>query len=95
MAAAGDWFVSPHAVRRFRERIAPLPDRLALAAIIHGMERAGPLRRSVNGPGLYCRVRSGNGYPHDFRAVVMPGDGPLPCVVTVLCSGRGRGGRKK
>ena len=82
MGAAGDVFVTPHAVRRFRERIAPLPENQALAAIIHSFKDVKSVKPSQNGKGLNVRTSS----PWKLRALVMPPTehGGLPSVVTVL-----------
>lgn len=95
MAIAGNWFVTPHAVRQFQARVAPgLGYDQALGAIVRGMRRAGPLRPTRNQQAVYTRVRSSAEYPYDFRAVIGPGEGPKPCILTILRSGKGRGGAR-
>lgn len=87
MAVRGKVFVTPHAVQRFRERIAPnLTYEEARDAILRGVEqtRSEP-KRSTSWPGAVLpRVRR----PYPFRAVIGPGEGELPAVLTVLRSGR-------
>lgn len=89
---AGRYFVTPHAVHRFRERIAPgLTYDQALGAIIRGLEEAtSEPRPAHSGTGYYVRVRR----PYAFRALIVPGDGSFPAVATVIRSGQGRGGRR-
>jgi hypothetical protein len=85
MPAYGQAFVTPHAVRQFQSRIAPLPYRQALAAIITGLASATNSRPTSNGRAQRVRVRR----PHAFRAIVRPpadGKGHLPIVVTILRS---------
>lgn len=83
---AGPAFVTPHAVRQLRERVAPeLTYEQALGAIIRGLSdgvEAGRVRALPNGAGW--RVRAKGAYP--FRAVIVPGE-PLPVVATILRSG--------
>lgn len=89
---AGRFFVTPHAVERFRERIAPhLTYEEALGAIIHGLKEttSAPKPRGDTGA-ITIRVRR----PYNFRAVIMPGDGPAPAVVTILRSGGNQGRRR-
>ncbi|HEX6940905.1 MAG TPA: hypothetical protein VF158_15920 [Longimicrobiales bacterium] len=90
---AGRFFVTPHAVERFRQRIAPhLTYEQALGAIIRGLDATDSERRPAqSGTRYYIRVRR----PYAFRALIVPGEGPLPAVATVLRSGKGRGGRRK
>lgn len=78
----GTVFVTPHAVERFRERIAALAYDDARAAILDGLTRiAGAPANGV------VRVRRG---PFAFRARIGPPPGPglAPVVVTILRSGR-------
>jgi hypothetical protein len=83
MSIGGDVFVTPHAVRRFQERIAPLQENHALAAIIHSL--ASPnvsVRPTQNGRGVAVRTKA----PYRFRAFVMPPviPGDLPAVVSIM-----------
>lgn len=82
MSFGGQVFVTPHAVRRFRERIAPLPENRALAAIIHSLAEARSVKPIPNGRGLAVRTQA----PFRFRAFVMPPaqPGELPSVVSIL-----------
>lgn len=90
---AGRYFITPHAVERFRERIAPhLTYDQALGAIIRGLEetKSRPVP-AHSGGGHWIRVRR----PFAFRALIVTGDGPLPAVATVLRSGNGRSDREQ
>ena len=82
MSFGGQVFVTPHAVRQFQERIAPLPENHALAAIIHSVARPRTVRPTRNGRGFTVRTEA----PFRIRAIVMPPPEPggLPSVVTVL-----------
>lgn len=86
MSIAGPAFVTGHAVRRFRERVADLPYEHALAAIIHGLK--GPdIKVSPAGGGRGVMVRTMT--PYRMRLYVMPPEKQLPgksqpLVVTVL-----------
>lgn len=84
-------FVGPHAVERFRERV---PGARALsyddarAAIVDGIASHGRVSRAPRRDGcVLVRVR-GVRAPFPFRAVIGPGEGDRPAVVTVLRSGR-------
>jgi hypothetical protein len=78
----GAVFVTPHAVRRFRERIAALPEAQALAAVIHSLAQVKSVKPTSNGRGLAVRTVA----PYRFRAMVMPPTvpGDLPSVVCIL-----------
>lgn len=82
-----------HAVEQFRDRIAPrLNYDQALGAIIRGLEETNSEPRPAHsGGGYYLRVRR----PYAFRALIGPGEGKLPAVITILRSGKGRGGRRE
>lgn len=86
---AGALFITPHAVRQFIARIAPrLTYEQALGAIIRELAaHGGPLRPSASGVALQTRV---HGERYSFRAVLMPGEGSQPAVVTILRSGSRR-----
>ena len=92
MSVAGRFFVTPHAVERFRERIDPRLDYdAALAAVIYGLEwDAMPPKRLHHDLGVMIRTRGRRHGRYDFRAVVVPGEGALPAVSTILWSGKGR-----
>src|SRR5690554_2939776 len=93
MPAAGNVFVTPHAVRQFQRRIAPLPYHAALAAIIHGVTAvpAAAWRVTANGAAVCVRVRR----PFQFRALLQAGEGAYPAVVTILKSGKRGANRKR
>ncbi len=82
MSFGGAVFVTPHAVRRFRERIAPLPEAHALAAIIHSFALIKSVKPTSNGRGLTVRTM----LAYRFRALVMPpkAGGDLPSIVCIL-----------
>lgn len=88
---AGEYFITPHAVRRFIELIAPgLDYEHALAAIIRGLrDHAGEPKPTRSGA-VYIRVRG----EHRFRAIIGPGEGGRLAVVTVCRSGHKKGGRR-
>ncbi|HEX7313276.1 MAG TPA: hypothetical protein VF297_05120 [Pyrinomonadaceae bacterium] len=77
---AGRAFVTPHAVQRFQERVASLSYDAALGAIIKGLERPASAYSSGHGKGLVIEVNQ----PYEFKAVLMPGKGGKPAVVTIL-----------
>lgn len=81
----GKYFITPHAVRSFVDRIAPRMsyDR-ALSVIVRGLESCGEEKPLRNRQGFYVRVRGA----WNFRAVIGRGDGPLPAVITILRSGK-------
>lgn len=88
----GKYFVGPHAVRQFQRRIAPrLSYEEARRAILEGLENTASTPRPAQcGVGYYLRVRR----PYSFRALIGPGKGELPAVITILRSGSGRGGKR-
>lgn len=90
MSVAGKYFVAPHAVWRFRQRIdSRLGYEDALAAIIRGLEQDAMAPKPLsNGAGIMIRTRGRRHGRYDFRAVVLPGEGAKPAVATVLRSGR-------
>jgi hypothetical protein len=81
-------YVTPHAVERFRARIDPdLDETSARAAILRGLETdTASVVPAHSGRGVVVRVRR-RSQPYSFRALIGPGDGPLPAVVTILQSG--------
>jgi len=83
---AGDYFITPHAVRQFQTRIAPwMTYEQALAAIIREMRSAGELRPTMNGRAYFVRT---NG-EWQFRAVIREGK-IQPAVITILRGGKGK-----
>lgn len=83
----GEYFVTPHAVHQFIERVPGyrrFPFEVARNVIIYALRHfARSTQPTRNGEGVCVRVRS----PHvNFRAIVMPGQ-PAPSVVTILRSG--------
>lgn len=80
MPARGRWFVTPHALARFRA-IVPLDASAALAALIRESETAHVVRRLDNGA---CVMRGPR--PHRLRFIVRPPPAPgsLPQLLTVL-----------
>jgi hypothetical protein len=85
MACAGPFFVTPHAIERYRTRIRPrdrLTYREALEALTALSERAHKLMDRDNGTELWR-----TGRPERLRLVVGPGEwGPegKPALLTVL-----------
>lgn len=79
---AGDAFVTPHAVTRFRELIAPLAYEHALAGIIKSLAAPKSVKPCSNGKGVTVRTVT----PFRFRAVVVAGSRPddKPVVVTLM-----------
>ena len=76
----GRWFVGPHPVRRYRDRIAPgLSYEEARNEILREAERARRVKRLPTGATLY-RGRK----PHRLRFIVDERARPLPSLVTVL-----------
>jgi hypothetical protein len=90
MSATGRFFVTPHAVVRFRRRIADLPYDLALAAIIKGLQHPVAMRRTTRRDGrpVYDLAVQGK---YSFIATVVPHDSEhlLPAVVTIHYASRG------
>lgn len=87
MGASGKYFVTPHAVHRYQERIEDVPYRVALGRIIGGLNGEGAMEPKGLPEGTVgIRVRRPE---PGFRVVVddREPEGPLPAVVTVLRSG--------
>jgi hypothetical protein len=80
MPARGRWFVTPHALARFRE-IVPVGDAAALSMLIRESEHSHLVRVLESGALLLRGPR-----PHRLRFVVRasPVPGALPQLVTVL-----------
>jgi hypothetical protein len=83
-----DYFITPHAVRKFQERVAQLPYDEVIMVVARALSVA-PIEKhgaTQNGRGMSIRVTD----PFDFRAVILPGRdaSEKPAVVTVLKSGR-------
>lgn len=80
----GGYFVTPHAVRRFRDRIRALGFDDAREAILASLASPKSVRPFPDRPGWCVRTE----HPYRLRVVVMPPDGspgrPLPAVTTVL-----------
>lgn len=81
MSAAGAWFITPHAVRRYIERIAPgLTYEQALGALVRLSTEAQRVRDIAPGLALYRGPK-----PLRVRLRVATGEGDeLPQLVTVL-----------
>lgn len=83
---AGPAFVGPHPIAQFRSRIAPLSYEQARAAILAELaEHTVSVRPAQSGAGVIVRTRGGR---YAFRALIGPGEGALPAVITILRSGR-------
>ena|SRR5690554_2294879 len=86
---AGDFFITPHAVRQFQKRIAPwMSYEQALGTVIRELRGIKKVRSTMNGKAYYIRV---NG-KWQFRAVIREGE-YLPAVITILRSGKGKNRR--
>lgn len=88
----GDFFITPHAVRQFQNRIAPwMSYEQALGAVIRELSDAGEWRSTQNGRAQYVRTTG----RWQFRAVIMPGEeNSQPVVVTILRGGKGKRRRR-
>lgn len=82
---AGQYFVTPHAVRQFQYRIAPLPYNEAMAVIIKAINDAGADRYAVIQNGVALRITISQ--PFRFRAIINHGEGANLAVTTILGSG--------
>jgi len=84
----GDLFITPHAVRQFRERIPGmwrLKYEQALGLILRALrENTASVKPTPNGCGVSIRVRG----ELNFRAIAARGEGVKPAVVTILRSGK-------
>lgn len=93
---AGNFYITPHAVRQFQKRCAPeLSYNQALGAVIRGLrENGGPPKLCSNGTACVIRVAGGQ---CNFRAVIDPRrrEGPLPVVATILPGKTSKGGRRR
>lgn len=81
--AAGRFFITPHAVMRYSERVGALTYEAALAALIDETARAHFVKRLATGAELW-RGPS----PRRLRFIVGPGRGEKPALVTVERAGR-------
>ena len=81
MSAVGRWFVTPHAVQRYRERVDPsLSYDGALCALVVLSERAHFVKRREDGV-EHWRVGRSDGH---LRFRVQPQPTGLPQLLTVL-----------
>jgi len=79
---AGGWFITPHAVQRYRDRVPGarlLSYERALAALIKTMDQAHYVKTIRDGFELWRGPK-----PHRLRLRVSRGGSALPQVVTVL-----------
>lgn len=79
MSAAGRWFITPHAVRRYIERVHRCTYETALTRLIAASESAHPVREEEPGIWLYR-----TGRPLRLRLRVSTRGAGLPQLVTVL-----------
>jgi hypothetical protein len=93
MADFGDFFISPHAVAQFQQRIAPLARAAAAQVIREGIELAANVRQLPDG--LTWRVRTQRPFPFEFRAFVVFDLERSHFVVTTITRGDGSVTRKK
>lgn len=80
MSAAGRFFVTPHAVDRYRERTGQrhLSYEQALGAVIQLSERARRVKPWGRGLTLYRGPK-----PHRLRLLVNEAARPLPALITI------------
>lgn len=79
MTVRGPLFVTPHAVRRFRERVRPeLTYEQARDELVRLSRTAHRVRPTRDGAELWR-----TGPPERLRLIVGPGTGPLPALITV------------
>ena len=90
---AGEFFVTPHAVRQFQKRIAPLSYNEALAVIIRGTSTVSVDRYSVTSNGVALCIRVSE--PLAFRAIVNEGAGAQMAITTILRSGLTKHNRRR
>lgn len=83
MPAAGRFFLTPHAVRRYMERLAApgLTYEQALGALLREIEGAHRVRDGRAGCAIWRTGRPGR-----LRLIVDETQHPLPAVVTILPS---------
>ena len=93
MVDFGDFFISPHAVAQFQQRIAPLRHATAAQVIREGIELATNVRQLPDG--LTWRVRTQRPFPFEFRAFVVFDLERDHFVVTTTTRGDGSVARKK
>lgn len=77
------FFVSPHAVKRYQERVLDIPARYVIWNIQDGLRRVEKIRTSIrNGAEYHCRAN--HYHCMDFRAVVVTEPGrDWPVVATI------------
>lgn len=94
MSTGGRFFVTPHAVERFRQRIARVDYNEALTLIIDGLTRPYAVRRTVRRDGVPAWEIAVIGH-HTFIATVVPSRDAdlLPAVVSIRYGTKG-GNRK-
>lgn len=85
MSAQGRWFVTPHAVERYRERVEDVSYADALASLVAESERAHPVREIEPGLWLWRGAK-----PRRLRFRVSTHGPGLPQLVTVLEAHDGR-----
>ena len=83
MSIGGGYFITPHALHCFQQRICPLPENDALAAIIKSLSNPC-VSAKLQKDGTTVRVRTRN--PFKFRVFVTPPlcPGDCPSVVTIF-----------
>lgn len=80
MSAAGRWFITPHAIRRYIEKMAPQASfDEALARLIQLSDSAHRVRATRDGCAIYRAPR-----PSRIRLIVAERGPGLPQLVTVL-----------
>jgi hypothetical protein len=83
---AGKWFITPHAVRQYRERVRECSYEEALADLIRLSEAAHFVRQAQGACEMWRgpRKRVNGKRTGGVRLFVGPGSGDLPALVTVL-----------
>ncbi len=93
MTGFGDFFISPHAVAQFQQRIAPLRRATAAQVIREGIELATNVRQLPDG--LTWRVRTRRPVPFEFRSFMVFDLERGHFVVTTITRGDASVTRKK
>ena len=93
MADFDYFFISPHAVAQFQQRIAPLSCAAAMRVIREGIQSAANVRQLPDA--LTWRVRTRRPFPFEFRAYCVFDQERGHFVVTTIVRGDGSVTRKK
>jgi hypothetical protein len=86
LSASGNWFITPHAVERYRERVAPrMAYEMALWCLVQLSMQAHRVRDKAPGIEMWRGPK-----PERLRFLVATGNSGLPQLLTVL-KGHDRG----